>query len=354
MRSNVTFSIGSIVLIDKVNEKYAFFDNLFDGIATKAANVKQSAKLFVYNRLCQCVSVNRLPSVYPIEVFEQIGFKKIPKQRTFYRDLERIGAHYPFILNKYQGVIKTNNLTTEEQFIDFSSTYFEGNKCTLAKHGYSRDHEPGKKQLTFGISTGINGIPTALTIQKGNVQDKKHFKATLKVVKKVLDKDSLLIFDCGANTKTNKKKVRASDFHYLTLKQKQKGPYKKYIQAFKKSKKRHVFFVENVMYKCVKVVEKAEVKYVFFSKKTQKDMIKARTTKFKSTLEKNEAKLRKVKKGKVLETFPSKEGYIFTKGSLQKTLEGIKNPYITDLEGYFILESSIDEDPEKILRLYKK
>jgi hypothetical protein len=38
---------------------------------------------------------------------------------------------------------------------------------------------------------------------------------------------------------------------------------------------------------------------------------------------------------------------------LQKTLGQIKNPFITSLEGYFILESSVDEKPEKILRLYK-
>jgi transposase len=38
---------------------------------------------------------------------------------------------------------------------------------------------------------------------------------------------------------------------------------------------------------------------------------------------------------------------------LQKTLGQIKNPFITSLEGYFILESSVDEKPERILRLYK-
>jgi transposase len=40
-------------------------------------------------------------------------------------------------------------------------------------YGHSRNHRPDK-QANFGVSTGINSIPTALTIQKGNVQDKKH------------------------------------------------------------------------------------------------------------------------------------------------------------------------------------
>ena len=68
-----------------------------------------------------------------------------------------------------------------------------------------------KNKSPFGISTGINDLPTALTIQKGNVQDKKHFDHIFNVAKKVLDKDSILIFDCGANTKTNKKMVRNGD-----------------------------------------------------------------------------------------------------------------------------------------------
>ncbi len=34
-----------------------------------------------------------------------------------------------------------------------------------------RDNQPGKLQFTFGISVGLNNIPTMLTIQKGNVQD---------------------------------------------------------------------------------------------------------------------------------------------------------------------------------------
>jgi len=39
---------------------------------------------------------------------------------------------------------------------------------------------------------------------------------------------------------------------------------------------------------------------------------------------------------------------------LQSTFFTIDNPYINGVEGFFILESSVDEDPEKMLSLYKK
>ena len=353
MKQNVTFSIGNVALIDKVNEKFGLFDHLFSNLNCKAKNIKSSAKLFSYNRLGDCVSINQLTSAYPEELFKTLGFKDMPADRTLYRDLERIGIRVPFLQTKYQEIIKKNNLASEKQFVDFSSSYFEGNKSKLGELGYSRDHEPGKEQITFGISTGINNIPTALTIQKGNVQDKKHFKFMLKMVKHLLKEGSMLIFDCGGNTEKNKKKVIKSKFNYLTLKPKKKKTYKKYIEIFKKSRKEEII-INNIEYKCVKVKEGIETQYIFYSNELFIDQKKKRNKKFRKELEKNDSKLTKVKKGKVLDTYISKEGYILAKGSIQKTLDEINNPFITGLEGYFILESSVNDEPEKILRLYKE
>jgi len=352
MKNNVTFSIGNVAVIDKVNEKFGIFDHLFSDLNCKAKNIKQSAKLFVYNRLGDCVSINQLSSVYPQELFSQLGFKENTSDRTLYRDLERIGKRFPFLQDRYQQIIKKNNLASEEQFLDFSSSYFEGNKSELGELGYSRDNQPGKKQLNFGISTGINNVPTALTIQKGNMQDKKHFKFMLKTVKHLLKEGSLLIFDCGGNTEKNKDKIKKLKFNYLTLKPKKKKTYRKYIEIFKKSKKESIT-INEIEYKCVKLVENDEVQYIFYSKELYNEQIKKRNKKFVKELEKNDVKLRKVKKGKTLETCISREGYIISKGVIQKSLDKIKNPFITGLEGYFILESSVDDEPEKILRLYK-
>jgi len=353
MRTNVNFAIGNIALMDKIEDKFNFFGMLFSGIATKAKNLKESAKLFIYNRLCECVSINRLTSVYPKELFEHLKFKKEPKDRTLYRNLERIGMHHKFIISRYQQLVKKNNLVSKEQFPDFSSSYFEGKKSELGELGYSRDNEPGKEQLTFGVSTGMNNIPTALTIQKGNVQDKKHFKFMLNAVKKILDEGSVLIFDCGGNTKKNKERVRKLLFHYLTLKAKKRKTYTKYLNLYKDREKEIVVY-NNSKYECVKVIEEDEVKYIFYSEKLYKEQIRKRQKQFKKELEKNEAKLNKTKKGKALATLISREGYIVTKGSLQKAIGEIKNPFITGLEGYFILESSLDEKPERILTLYKE
>ncbi len=132
----------------------------------------------------------------------------------------------------HQQFLVKNDLVSKEQFVDFSSTYFEGSKPELGALGYSRDGAPGKKQITFGISTGINNIPSTLTIQKGNVQDKTHFKDMFNIAKKILEDNSILIFDCGANTKANKKTIIEAGYHYITLKAKKKKVYAPFIQFF--------------------------------------------------------------------------------------------------------------------------
>ena len=144
---NVTFSIGSVAIIDKVNISFNFFDFLFNGIGGKSKNIKEFAKLFVYNKLTSSVSLNRFLDLYPIELFQQLGFNEKPSERSLYRNLEKIGDNHKFIIEKYQKLLQKHDLISKEQFVDFSSSYFEGKKSELSKLGYSRDNQPGKSQL---------------------------------------------------------------------------------------------------------------------------------------------------------------------------------------------------------------
>ena len=176
MNKNVTFPIVNIVMLDRIKKDYGYFDFIFDKIAGKAKEFQKIVKSLIYNKLTDNVSINQIPNIYPDEAFQYLGLEETPAERSFYRTIERLGEKFEIILELHQQFLVKNNLVSKEQFIDFSSTYFEGTKPELGALGYSIDGAPGKKQITFGISTGINNIPTALTIQKGNVQDKTHFK----------------------------------------------------------------------------------------------------------------------------------------------------------------------------------
>lgn len=353
MRDNTTFPIGNIALIDYIDFRFNFFSKLFDGISLRAKGLKSSVKMFINNRLGSCVSVHRMLSIYPKEAFEQIGFDKLPSERTLYREMERLGANRQFIIRKYQNLLKEHGLADNKQFSDFSSSFFEGTKSALGELGYSRDHRPGKKQITFGVSTGMNRIPTALTIQKGNVQDKKHFRHLFNVTKRIMEPGSILIMDCGGNTLANKELIRKHRFNYLTLKPKKRTVYKKYIRIFSNDDKT-AFTVNGQNYQCVKVTEDNdnETQYIFFSEKLCNDQMAKKERKYQKTIKMNDSKLKKTMKGKALIRYVTRKGYLDAYGSLQTTLKPV-NPYITGLEGYFILESSVDSDPENILQLYK-
>jgi transposase len=171
--------------------------------------------------------------------------------------------------------------------VDFSSSYFEGKKCGLARLGYSRDHEPGKPQLIYGISIGANTIPTALTIQKGNVNDRKHMKSMLRLCSKILAPESLLVFDCGGNTKENKKKIRKFGFNYPTLRGKKVGPYKEAAAFFKSADLVRVER-DGVVCLCAKREKDGEFQYVFYSEKLSCDQLAKKKRKFERELKKGE------------------------------------------------------------------
>ena len=352
MEKNISFSIGPLALMERIEDKFKLFGIIFEGLAGKAKTFQKSAKLLTYNKLAESISICRLKEFYPYELFEEIGFKEEPNDRAIYRDLARIGQKAPWILERYQLFLKRNNFVSREQFVDFSSAYFEGNP-KLGALGYSRDGMPGKKQIVFGIATGMNEIPSAITIHKGNVQDKTHFKSLFLTAKKILVIGSMIIFDCGANTNKNKEMITKALMNYLTLVAKNKKLYRKYLSLFKNNKK-EIFTSNEVRYKCVKISEGNRYKYIYYSKKARKEQLKKKTKKFARELAKNDSKiLSKVRKGKSFAKFQTSKGIVYAKGEIQKQFE-IVNPFITGLEGYFILESSVDEDPYKILTLYKQ
>jgi len=353
MTSNKTFPLGGLVMIEQIEKHYGLFSDLFDGFKGRMKNLIPCVKLLVCNKLTHSVSIHQILNTYPDEMIEKLGATSTPSERTLYRTLERVGRYFPVLFSLYILFIKEHNLADSRQFIDFSSTYIEGSLAEFAEYGYSRDRRSDKMQINFGISTGMNNIPTALTIHKGNTQDKTMMKEMLKFVKLVVEKDSMLIFDTGANTRANKKKIVDDGNNYLTLKAKRINSYKDHIRFFMKKHRKNrfaEFIVKERHYSCVKRRIGDEVNYIYFCPELCKTHLKNKERKFLRNKETGNKLLKKRKN----EFLPSDKGWVELVPRLQQTLVEIENPYFNGIEGFFILESSVDEDPEKILRLYKK
>jgi len=352
MSANKTFPLGGIAIIEQIEKHYGLFSGLFGGFKGRMKNLIPCVKLLIYNKLTHSVSIHQIRKTYPDEMIERLGATSIPSERTLYRTLERIGRFFPILLSSYVLFIMEHGLADSHQFIDFSSTYIEGNLAEFAKYGYSRDRRPDKMQINFGISTGMNNIPTALTIHKGNTQDTKMMKEMLKFVKVVVEKDSMLIFDTGANTRANKKTIVDDGNNYLTLKAKKVNSYKDHIRFFMANHRENLsvgFEVNDRHYSCVKRNVGGEVNYIYFCPELCKTHLKNKERKFRRNKETGNKLLRKRK----IDRLPSDSGWVELVPRLQHTLLEIENPYINGIEGFFILESSVDEDPEKMLCLYK-
>jgi transposase len=54
---------------------------------------------------------------------------------------------------------------------DLTSVYLEGNKCELARRGYSRDGKRGLPQIEFGLITDREGCPVGVDVFAGNTAD---------------------------------------------------------------------------------------------------------------------------------------------------------------------------------------
>ena len=347
---NITTPLGGIIVIDKVEKDFGMISSMFGGVLSTEDIGRM--KVLLNNKMTYATSVRQIPNIISSDVCALLGATSV-SERSLGRAVVKVGHAAPIIMERYQDLIKKKNLVDKNQNIDWSSSFFEGRKAEIAEYGYSRDHRPDKKQITWGISTGINEVPSALTIQNGNVQDKKHFNETYRLVSRISENGALFIFDCGANTKDNKGKIVADGFNYLTLKPKNLNVYKKYISKFKTGEKIQ-FKIDNRKYTAVKIKEGGEFQYIYFCKQLLEDQLYKKQKKFERQMKKGNELAKKVAKKKIVDRYPSEKGWVELYPELQRTMDVIENPYIIGIEGFFILESSVDASPVEILNIYKQ
>ncbi|HOT03532.1 MAG TPA: hypothetical protein PK069_05075 [Methanolinea sp.] len=133
MTKNVTFSLGEIALVRKIDAHTNFFESILEGIDGRSQTFIPSVKHLISNKLGQSVSVNKLLDFAPVELLETLGFEIKVSERTLYRTLERLGERHPIILERFQQWEKDRDLVDSVQVMDFSSSYFEGTKCPLGE-----------------------------------------------------------------------------------------------------------------------------------------------------------------------------------------------------------------------------
>jgi transposase len=100
--------------------------------------------------------------------------------RRWYATLDRLMTHKKEIEKKlFLRLRNLFSLNVDMVFYDLTSTYFEGNGPSIAKHGHSRDGKPRNRQVLVGLVM-IDGWPIAHHVFEGNKRDSSTVQNVLK------------------------------------------------------------------------------------------------------------------------------------------------------------------------------
>lgn len=360
--NNISFPIGTVLTVRKYYEKLGL-DSVFGKHKKKGRDINALIQALISYRLTENQSISKASDwINRKEVLEEFKLREF-EERTLFRALEIIGSNKEEIMLDIQ-----DSLFSKYDFehtninMDWTSCVLYGNKCSLAKYGYSRDHRPDKKQITVGLTelaSPIN-IPIGLTIKPGNVNDQTHFKDTFNQVKPKLKQKSLVVYDKGGNSKDNNELILASIMKYLTSKKLNTSDDKR-IKCFDK-RKAELIDEKNMVYG-IKYEFPSRTDYFFFSERLKAEQTESHIRRAMKKFEEAKLLQKCLDNNKRLPArFRIKNELVEIKYSYQTKLKKmceaeaikyIKKKSITGREGFFCLTSSENLTLEEALHAYR-
>ena len=355
--------MGTALAVQKYSEKL-HFSKIFNKFKKKGIPLNNLINALLSYRLTENRSLTKASDwINRKDVLKEFDLPSF-EQRTLFRVLEAIGENYQEIISDLQSELFSQYKFEHTDInMDWSSIILWGNKAPLGAYGYSRDHRPDKKQITFGVAEIAHpiNVPIGLSIEKGNMNDQEHFQKTFDQIQKVVSEESLFTFDKGANSKTNLETVQASKMKFLTAKKMNKST-DKWIKNFDIATSECVSLDQEIY--GVKKEFPNRTDYIYFSKQLH--------------FEQRESKLRKVerklKEAQEIQSSIEKERKLPKKFQINNPLIDVSYEYQTKLvelgekksrkllekvvftgrEGFFCLTSSENLTLEEALKIYRR
>jgi transposase len=162
----------------------------------------------------------------------------------FYRAMDYLLSLKDTIeIHLYRQLRDLFSLKVDLVFYDLTSSYFEGNGPEgLAGLGYSRDHEPGKKQIVIGLIM-CNGMPIGHEVFEGNRVDKKTVTEIVKDLKEKFQIERcIFVGDRGLVTKENLEEIERHGFDSIIALRKRRNAEVKEIVL---DATPHVYCIDN-------------------------------------------------------------------------------------------------------------
>jgi len=363
VNGNISFPVGTKLAVDKYFEKLGFF-SIFSKLKHRGISLPNLVGALISYRLSENQSLSKASDwINRVPVLDEFKLEKF-EQRTLFREIEILGDNYEeIILDIQDSLFSLYDFEYTDINMDWSSLILWGDKSSLGKYGYSRDHRPDKKQITFGVSELRNpiNIPIGFTIGKGNLNDMNHFQTTFDQVKGRLNMNSRVIFDKGGNSKTNLNSVIAAKMKFLTSKKFNKSD-DSLIKNFWNNYPTLINLDKGIV--GFKHEFPTRTNYFFFSKYLETEQIESKIRKANRFV--NEAKeIEKSinNKKKLPKKFQISNPLINIKYTYQTKLSKLsekdafnlaKKASITGREGFFCLTSSENLTLNQALELYRQ
>ena len=362
--NNISFPIGTILTVQKYYD-HLDLSEIFGKHKSRGVSINSLLEALLSYKLTENQSITRAADwINREEVLDAFSLDFF-EQRTLYRVLEIIGENREEIMADIQDVLfEVYDFEHTNINMDWTSLVLYGDKCSLGKYGYSRDHRPDKKQITMGLSElsrPIN-VPIGMTVREGNVSDQVHFDDTFDQVKDRLREGSMIIFDQGANRKENLDRIEHSKLKYITARQLNKSDEETWIKNFDKSKAELVD--EGYGIYGLKKKFPSRVNYLYFSVHLYKQKMASKFRKVERLLSEAEEIQRCIESNRGLpKRYRINNPLVDCEYSYQTKLASLsdeearailKKASITGREGFFCLVSDKDLTLKETLAIYRQ
>jgi len=360
---NICFPIGTMLAVENLYEELNL-SSILGKHKSKGIDFNALIKALLSYKLTENFSIDRAHKwINQDEVLEFFGLRKF-NERVLYRTLQTVGSSKEEIILDIQDVLFSKyDFDLTDVNMDWTSIVLHGDKSSLGKYGYSRDHRPDKKQITLGVSElsyPIN-LPIGITVEKGNVNDQTHFKKTYQQIKSRLKEKSLIVFDKGANSIENLDLIKGNGMDYLTGKTLNSSD-DKLIGIFDQLQP-EIVDEEKEVYG-IKIVKPSSINYLYFSEALKEQQLEAGKRKalrmleeakeIQKSIEKNKKLPKKFRiNNKLIDIHYSYQTKLI-KMSEEEAFELLREDIINGREGFFCLKSSRNLTLTEALKTYRR
>lgn len=213
---------GDVMALAKISEQLGM-KKIINKYARKKVGISYGdiIEIWAINRAIDPKSTNQMQDWYRKTVLPYI--KGISPGKIYSEllccSLDKFDKETIFNIHKELNVVLEKEFGVDMNTIiyDVTSTYFEGEKCILAKLGYSRDKRGDKKQIIIGIVVSFDkGVPIYHFVDEGNISD---VTTKLKIDNKIKQfgvENVMMIHDRGMNSKENIRIGDKLNYDYIT------------------------------------------------------------------------------------------------------------------------------------------